>query len=78
MDLFDVCRRSANDWLRNKQDEGLIEAIREKPFPKLYELTTKGERFTNDLEGLMSIWKDIKEEKYVDEPKKALESLKSR
>lgn len=74
---YDISRRSAQDWIKNKQEEGLLSIERESPFPKLYSFTDKAHRFSEDLKNILQLESDIKEEKGVEGSKDALERVKS-
>lgn len=74
---YDISRRSAQDWIKNKQEEGLLAVERESPFPKLYAFTDRAQRLSEDLEGILQMKSNIKEEKNVKEAREALKSVKS-
>jgi hypothetical protein len=73
---YDVSRRAAQEWLENKCDEGLLQVDRRTPYPKIYDLTSKGKKLATNLVDISDFSKRIKKEKEVKSYEEALKALK--
>lgn len=76
IDNYDVSRKAANEWLKNKSDENLLVLSRSSPYPKIYSLSDSGKDFAICLESILASVDKIKKEKEVKGHQEALEALK--
>jgi hypothetical protein len=78
MGRYGFCQRVTNDWLNNKEKEGLLIGIRKRPYPVRWSLTDEAKELAETLSEWRAELEVLMKNKKTRDLRNILETLKVR